>query len=78
MKSHRYGFALRYVKLSSAGRYLRMLAIWAIGMWLFLSQGLAVAARGLDRGLSESKKGSSFDGKRTILNIRPSPVVARS
>ena len=52
LKSHRYGFALRYVKLSAAGRYLRLLAIWAIGMWLYFIQGLAAVKKGLDRGLS--------------------------
>lgn len=52
LKSHRYGFAFRYVKLSKAGRYDRMLAVWAIEMWLFFTQGLAAAQNGLDRGLS--------------------------
>jgi len=41
MKSHRYGFALRYVKLSHAERYERLMAIWAVGMWLFFAQGAA-------------------------------------
>lgn len=52
MKSHRYGFALRYVKLSRAERYERMMVIWAIGMWLFFAQGAAAVAAGLHLGLS--------------------------
>lgn len=52
MKSHRYGFALRYAKLSRANRYAQMLVLWALGMWLLLAQGAQAVARGLHHGLS--------------------------
>lgn len=52
MKSHRYGFALRYPKLTRADRYERLLAIWAVGMWLFFAQGAAAVALGMHLGLS--------------------------
>lgn len=41
LKSHRYGFGLRYVLASTAERYDRMLAIWALGTWVLYAQGLA-------------------------------------
>lgn len=52
MKSHRYGFALRYPKLTRADRYERLLAIWALGMWLFFAQGAAAVVLGMHLGLS--------------------------
>ena len=52
LKSHRWGAALRYVKLSGPERYARLLAIWALGMWLLLAQGQVAVAAGLHRGLS--------------------------
>jgi hypothetical protein len=52
LKSHRWGAALRYVKLSRPERYARLLAIWALGMWLLLAQGQAAVAAGRHHGLS--------------------------
>jgi hypothetical protein len=52
LKSHRWGAALRYVKLSGPERYARLLAIWALGMWLLLAQGQVAVAAGRHRGLS--------------------------
>lgn len=54
LKSHRYGAKLRYVKLSSAERYERMLMIWALGTWLFHGQGLAAVRQNLHLGLSSA------------------------
>jgi len=54
LKSHRYGAALRYVALSEPGRYLRLLMIWALGMWLMVAQGLAAIRRDLHLGLSSA------------------------
>ncbi len=52
LKSHRYGKALRYVKLSSPDRYERLFIIWAVGTWLLHAQGLAAVRRDLHLGLS--------------------------
>jgi len=52
LKSHRFGFALRYVKLSKSERYERLLAIWAMGMWIFYGQGHAAVSARKHYGLS--------------------------
>ena len=52
LKSHRYGFALRYILVSNAQRYERMLAIWALGTWVLYAQGLAAVEAELHYGLS--------------------------
>ena len=52
LKSHRYGKALRYVKLSSADRYERLFMIWALGTWLLHAQGMIAVRRNLHLGLS--------------------------
>lgn len=52
LKSHRFGGALRYVKLRGAERYARLLAVWAVGMWLLFAQGHAAVEANLHRGLS--------------------------
>jgi hypothetical protein len=52
LKSHRWGAALRYVKLSGPERYARLLAIWALGMWLLLAQGAVAVTLGRRHGLS--------------------------
>jgi len=52
LKSHRYGFALRYVLVSSVERYERMLAVWAMGTWVLYGQGLAAVQAKLHYGLS--------------------------
>ena len=52
LKSHRFGAALRYVKLSSSERYGRLLAVWALGTWLVFAQGHAAVGAGLHHGLS--------------------------
>jgi hypothetical protein len=52
LKSHRYGFALRYVKLSASERYERLMAIWAMGTWIFYAQGHAAVEAGRHHGLS--------------------------
>jgi len=65
MKSHRYGFALRYVKLSRPERYERIMAIWAIGMWLFFAQGAAAVKADLHLGLS-----SAPNGRRDLSLVR--------
>ena len=65
MKSHRYGFALRYPKLTRADRYERLLAIWALGMWLFFAQGAAAVAFGMHLGLS-----TATNTKRDLSIVR--------
>jgi hypothetical protein len=52
LKSHRFGAALRYVKLTGPERYARLLAVWAVGMWLLFAQGHAAVSRNLHMGLS--------------------------
>ena len=52
LKSHRYGAALRYVKLTGPARYARLLAVWAVGMWLLFAQGHAAVKANLHQGLS--------------------------
>ena len=52
MKSPRYGFGLRYVKLHKRERYERLMTIWALGMWIFFAQGVAASFFGFDVGLS--------------------------
>lgn len=52
LKSHRFGAALRYVKLTSPERYARLLAVWAMGTWILLAQGRAAEKANLHRGLS--------------------------
>jgi hypothetical protein len=54
LKSHRYGAALRYVELSEPARYERLLAIWAMSMWLLIAQGMGAIRRGLHLGLSSA------------------------
>ena len=54
LKSHRYGAALRYTLLSEPDRYARLLAIWALGVWLLVAQGLAAIRRNLHLGLSSA------------------------
>jgi len=52
LKSHCYGFALRYVLVFSVERYERMLAVWALGTWVLYAQGLAAVEAQLHYGLS--------------------------
>jgi len=52
LKSHRFGAALRYLKLSGTDRYDRILAIWALGTWLLHAQGNAAVRANLHHGLS--------------------------
>jgi hypothetical protein len=52
LKSHRFGFALRYALLSTAERYERMLAVWALGTWVLYAQGLAAVRAKQHYGLS--------------------------
>jgi len=52
LKSHRFGAALRYLKLSAPDRYDRILAVWALGTWLLHAQGNAAVRRNLHHGLS--------------------------
>lgn len=52
LKSHRFGAALRYLKLSGTDRYDRILAIWALGTWLLHAQGNAAVRSNLHHGLS--------------------------
>ena len=54
LKSHRYGAALRYVRLSEPERYERLFMIWAMGTWLLWAQGLAGIRRNLHLGLSSA------------------------
>jgi hypothetical protein len=54
LKSHRYGAALRYVRLSEPERYERLFMIWAMGTWLLWAQGLAGIKRNLHLGLSSA------------------------
>lgn len=65
LKSHRYGFALRYVKLSEPERYERLMMIWAMGVWLLYAQGLAGIRRNLHLGLS-----SAPDSRRDLSVVR--------
>jgi len=65
LKSHRYGAALRYVRLSEPGRYLRLLMIWALGVWLLVAQGLAAVAQNLHLGLS-----SASNARRDLSVVR--------
>jgi hypothetical protein len=71
MKSHRYGFALRYPKLTTAGRYERMLVIWAVGMWLYFAQGAAAITLGLHVGLS-----TATNGRRDLSVVRIGVILA--
>ncbi len=73
MKSHRYGFALRYVKLSRAERYERLMAIWAVGMWLFFAQGAAAVKADLHLGLS-----SAPNGRRELSLVRIGRMLLKS
>ena len=52
LKSHRFGFALRYVLCSTVERYERMLAVWALGTWVLYAQGLAAVRAEQHYGLS--------------------------
>ncbi len=52
LKSHRFGAALRYVKLSDSQRYERLMAIWAMGTWLLHAQGHAAVEAREHYGLS--------------------------
>jgi len=52
LKSHRYGAALRYVKLSSPERYEWLFMLWAMGAWLLHGQGHSAIDRNLHLGLS--------------------------
>jgi hypothetical protein len=54
LKSHRYGAALRYVKLSGPERYERIFMLWALGAWFFHGQGQAAMARNMHLGLSSA------------------------
>jgi len=54
LKSHRYGAALRYVKLSSPERYERLFMLWAMGAWLLHGQGQSAIDRNLHLGLSSA------------------------
>jgi hypothetical protein len=65
MKSHRFGFALRYPKLTRADRYERLLTIWALGMWLFFAQGCAAVVFGMHLGLS-----TATNTKRDLSIVR--------
>jgi hypothetical protein len=65
MKSHRYGFALRYPKLTKGERYERLFVIWAVGVWLFFAQGAAAVSLQLHLGLS-----TATNGRRDLSIVR--------
>lgn len=73
MKSHRYGFALRHVKLGRAERYERLTAIRAVGMWLFFAQGAAAVDADLHLGLS-----SAPNGRRELSLVRMGRMLLKS
>ena len=65
LKSHRYGAALRYVKLSEPERYERIFMLWAVGAWLKHGQGQAAIDLNLHLGLS-----SAPNTKRELSIVR--------
>ena len=73
MKSHRYGFALRYPKLTKADRYEQMLVVWAVGMWLFFAQGAAAVSLGKHLGLS-----TATNTKRDLSLVNIGALLIRS
>lgn len=78
MKSHRYGFALRYPKLTAAGRYERLMVIWAVGVWLFFANGAAAVTLNLHVGLStatNTRRDLSIVRIGVILAARPIPGI---
>ena len=64
---------LRHVKLSRAGRYERMMDIWAAGMWLFFAEGAAAVEADLHLGLS-----SAPNGRRELSLVRIGRMLLKS
>lgn len=72
LKSHRYGFALRYPKLTKPERYERIMVIWAVGVWLFFANGAAAVMLDLHLGLS-----TATNARRDLSIVRIGAILAQ-